>query len=324
MNAIRCRPVFLLLLLLVTGMAVDSRLQNTDRQTQTLPDNPGYLQRFVPERLRSFVAACVWAKADEMMHRGPFPGSRQTFQAGSYVGNADMVPLLNIVIAMMPEELAPYQLLSRCLSSLGSVEAGLRILQNGIVNNRQHAAVHELYASAAFLKLFSAGKPTIADLRSAGRYLERAIACYNTGAIQLSSDPAFKPENYQILLARIFVELSEPQKALEAWQNSGQNLELANDRLAIILRDYREHGSLPQNAFPAFLNEQPPEGAAIAMAAQPHEASEPAANSLGHERHAVGNEPQMQAPPELPLKKVLLAGFWLGVMLLLRRFMIRG
>ena len=320
MNPIRCRPALLLLLLLVTGMAVDSRLQNIPRQTQTLADNPGYLQRFVPERLRSFVAAWVWAKADAMMHRGPFPGSGQRFQAGSYFGNPDMVPLLNIVIAIMPEELAPYQLLSRCLSSLGAEDASLRILQEGIVNNRQHAAVHELYASVAFLKLFSGARPTTASLRAAGRYLERAIACYNAGAIQLSSDPAFKAENYQIILARIFIELSEPQKALEAWQKSGQNLDFANDRLAILLRDYRDHGSLPQNAFPSFLNEQSSDGETGAL----HRQTETAEKHPAHEQYVEGHVTQRQTPPDLPLKKVFLAGFWFGAMLLLRRFMIRG
>lgn len=56
-------------------------------------------------------------------------------------------------------------------------------------------------------------------------------------AIKLSSDPAFNAVAYQTLLARLYLELDDPQKALHAWQ-SGQSLDGEKDRLAEVLRVY--------------------------------------------------------------------------------------
>ncbi len=315
----RCRPVFLLVLLLTTGMAINSRLQTSDKLQWATMGSYGYLQQFVPERLRSFVAACFWAKADELMHRGPFPGSRQSFQPGSYYGNSDIVPLLNVVIALVPEEPAPYQLLSRLLASLGYANEGLRVLQLGILNNRRHPAEHELYAAAAFLKLFSDRKPEITDLISASRYLDRASGLYSAGAVKYSSDPAFRAESYQVLLARIYLELSEPQRALEAWVKSGQNLETAGDRLAVVLREYRDRGVLPVTRFPPFLQNDPAPDRLTAT-----DASRPLDEGALHRHHDNCGCENAETPPGFPLKKVFLAGFWLGALLLLHRIRGRG
>ncbi len=316
---IRCRPVFLLLLLLTVGMAVNSRLQNAIGPQRAAINKDGYLQQFVPERLRSFIAGCFWAKADELMHRGPFPGSRQNFLAGSYFGNSDIVPLLNVVIALMPEEPAPYQLLSRLLASLGSVDEGLRVLQLGILNNRRHPAAHELYAAAAFLKLFSGARPGVSDLIAASRYLGRASALYNTAALKFSSDPAFKSDSYQILLARVYLELSEPQQALAAWMKSGQNLETANDRLAEVLREYRDSGILPATQFPPFLQKNMTDDSLKNQVIPT-----PAHEHGMHEHHDGCSCENEETLPGFPLKKFFQAGFWFGAVLLMGRFRVRG
>ena len=151
---IRSRFVFLLLLAL--AFATNWSLPNRSVLPQTSINSDNWVKQFVPERLRSFVAAYFWSKADTLMHRGPVVANLQKFQAGSYAGNTDILPLLELVIAIMPEETAPYQLLARNLANhLDLRDQGLRVLQQGIINNQQNPVVHELYAAVAFLNIFA-------------------------------------------------------------------------------------------------------------------------------------------------------------------------
>ncbi len=274
--------------------------------------------RFVPERLRSFVAARFWAKADELMHRGPFPGSRQQFVAGSLNGNSDIVPLLYAVIAIMPEELAPYQLLSRCLAGLQAEgRESLQVLQQGIISNPGHPAVHELYAAAAWLVIFSGGgRPAMI---SASRYLERAVRLYSHEAIKLSSDPAFNAAAYQTLLARLYLELDDPQKALQAWQKSGLNLDGAHDRLAVVLKTYRDSGRLPDEKFPSILAEKHQAGV-------PEETEHVHHHKDGenHDACELCHDQMQKTPPSRPFNQPLLAGFLVTLLLLSRKIRARG
>ncbi len=280
---------------------------------------PGLMAGFVPERLRSFVAARFWARADELMHRGPFPGSRQQFVAGSLTGNSDIIPLLYAVIAIMPEELAPYQLLSRCLAGLSTDgRLSLQVLQQGIINNPGHPALHELYAAAAWLVIFSGGgRPAMI---SASRYLEKASDLYSHEAVRLSSDPAFNDMAYQTLLARLYLELDDPHKALLAWHKSGQDLDSAKDRLAVVLRVYRDSGRLPDEKFPSIMAENRHTGA-------------PPASENAHHHHESGGDLQAcelchdqinETPPSRPFKRPVLAGFLVGLLLLARKISARG
>ncbi|MDD3146350.1 MAG: hypothetical protein PHD82_03525 [Candidatus Riflebacteria bacterium] len=325
----RCRPFFLLTLLLVTASSFNWQLQAIFSGWPTQTDNGKHLLQFVPERLRSFVAARFWARADEMMHRGSLPGSQQQYIAGSYSGNSDIVPLLQVVITLMPEELAPCQLLSRCLASLGSVDAGLRVIQNSILGNQGHISLHELYASAAYLKLFSGDKPGLNEIRSASRYLEKAAAIYDNAAVKFSSDPAFNASSYQVLLARLYLELDQPETALQAWAKSGQDLDASQDRLAVLLRGFRDNGSLPEEKFPAFLNasagqEEPSSSFAGHESAAPehrhtHAGHDETCSLCSHE-----NSQTQETPPGFQLVRLFHAGFLLALSLIILRVRTRG
>lgn len=261
---------FLLLLVLAfaCNWSVKCRLSNAG----SLAGN-SFVQQFVPERLRSFAAAYLWSRAEQIMHRGPLPQLAQSFQAGSFGGNTDIIPLLQMVIMLMPEELPPYQLLASNLSRyLGEPLAGLRIIQEGIINNPDHPAIHELYAAAAFLKIFAI-KADDDIRRSALKYLLRAFQSWHGESAAFSSDPAFKPQNYAILQSRLLLELSRPDEALAAWNLSGLSLDTANDRLAILLRDYRDHKKIPT---PEDLNnhrEESESTAGAAITANPQESA---------------------------------------------------
>jgi len=314
----RCRPIFVAALLLCLAFSFNWSYKNIGGQRQTKTDMAGSMVKFVPERLRSFVAARFWARADELMHRGPFPGSSQQFVAGSLNGNSDIVPLLHMVIAIMPEELAPYQLLSRCLAGMqADGRESLLVLQQGIINNPEHPALHELYAAAAWLVIFSGGgRPAMI---SASRYLEKAAGLYSQEAIKLSSDPAFNAVAYQTLLARLYLELDDPQKALHAWQKSGQSLDGEKDRLAEVLRVYRDSGRLPDEKFPSILAEKRQTDA-------PHE-SEHVHHHKDDEVHdacELCHDQMQETPPLRPFNRPLLAGFLMTLLLLARKIRARG
>ncbi len=312
-----CRVVFVIAFLLSLSVTCNWVGKNNIAQKQTSTDNRSILQQFVPERLRSFVAARYWARADLLMHRGPFPGSGQKYQAGSYAGNSDIVPLLQLVIAIMPEELAPYQLLARCLAGLpGQHEAGLKVLQQGILVNSENAALHEMYAAIAWLKLFAGDKPDKNIMISAAKYLEKALTLSGKSSLSISSDPAFNEASYQTLLARLYLELGRPEKALVAWQSSHPEKAASdNDLLASTLGHYRDHGVLPEVTFPPFMSvENSIDMATAPGQAQVHEHSE----NCGC--HAEGKNDD---PLPSPVSRTVAAGLLVCFMFVLSRFMLR-
>ena len=197
----------------------------------------------LPERLRAFIAARFWEKADHLMHKGPVI-SRQSFVAGSYAGNTDIIPYLKFVIALCPEETAPYRLLaSNYAYHLGMREEALCLLEDAFYNCENSRYLHELYASAAFIYLFVQSKDSQklkTDLEKACVYIDKAIAKYTKSGD--FPDPVFKLENYYIVKSRILWELGKPQQALEAWENSNNNLEESHDVLAGLLLKYKQTG----------------------------------------------------------------------------------
>ena len=211
---------------------------------QTYDSNIGVLQ-ILPERLRAFIAARLWEKADHLMHKGPVV-TGQTFAAGSYAGNTDIIPYLKMVIALCPEETAPYRLLaSNYAYHLGMKKEALELLERAFSNCVKSKHLHELYASAAFIHLFTLesidSKNRKKDLEKAEKYINMAISSYNDSTNL--PDPVFKLNNYYIVKARILWESDKPKQALEAWQmNSDNNLETSNDKLAKVLLNYKETG----------------------------------------------------------------------------------
>ena len=209
---------------------------------QTFDGNVGILQ-ILPERLRGFIAARLWEKADHLMHKGPVV-SGQEFVAGSYAGNTDIIPYLKMVIALCPEETAPYRLLaSNYANHLGMKTEALELLERAFSNCVKSKHLHELYASAAFIHLFTMESKDSdnhkKDLEKAEKYIDMAIAAYDNSANL--PDPVLKLNNYYIVKARILWELGKPEQALESWQMvSNNNLENTNDKLAKVLLKYKQ------------------------------------------------------------------------------------
>ena len=104
--------------------------------------------------------------------------------------------------------------------------------------------MHEIYASLAFIHLFSLKRSDpnkIRDeLEQANANIDKAIACYNEN--KNSSDQIFKIDNYYTIRSRILWELEKPEQALLSWQMSGIHLEESQDKLALLLMKYKNTG----------------------------------------------------------------------------------
>ena len=205
--------------------------------------------QILPERLRSFLAAILWEKADHLMHKGPIVAG-QKFFAGSYAGNTDIIPYIKMVITLCPKEAAPYRLLaSNYAYHLGMKEEALTLIKEAISNCSQAPFLHELYASTAFIHLFSFKSKFASfektDLESAEKYINKAIESYKKS--DYLEDPVFKIENYYVVKARILWELNKPEQALDSWIKSGTPLENSSDQLAMALLKYKQTGTIDKS-----------------------------------------------------------------------------
>ncbi len=229
-----------ILFFLFGWLSIHSLLSNQSFYTK---ENSKLIYIF-PERLRSFIAARLWEKADHLMHQGPIV-SEQKFIAGSYAGNTDIIPYIKMVIALCPEETAPYRLLaSNYAYHLNMEDEAVKTYEQAISNCSKSPYLHEIYASLAFIHLFSLKRSDpnkIRDeLEQANANIDKAIACYNEN--KNSSDQIFKIDNYYTIRSRILWELEKPEQALLSWQMSGIHLEESQDKLALLLMKYKNTG----------------------------------------------------------------------------------
>jgi tetratricopeptide (TPR) repeat protein len=228
----RVRPIYILCLLLALSLACKGQLMLV-----------GGAKLGGAERLRSFVAAILWERADMLMHRGAIDPVNQKFKAGSYVGNTDIIPLLKLVTHISPEELAPYQLLARSLAyAQGNPDEGIRVLQECLVRNPRKHGLHEIYASMAFLKLFFNSEVSRYDREVALNYLRSARLRIIQEEGRVSTDPAFTLENYTILMASLLVDLGRSDMALEVLEEADISLYGPEDLIFAYLAEYKNTG----------------------------------------------------------------------------------
>lgn len=170
----------------------------------------GFIQ-MLPERFRSFVAAYLWEKADHLMHEGPVL-EKQNFQAGSYAGNTDIVPLLKMIITLCPDQTAPYRLLATNYAyHLGMKSEALNLLDAAKINCSNSINCHEIYASEAFIRLF-----TKTENENNRQVLEKVISLLDEAIYKFKPDvqfpdPAFTLENYIDVKSSLQAKLDNPE-----------------------------------------------------------------------------------------------------------------
>ncbi|MBF0544631.1 MAG: hypothetical protein HQM08_09365 [Candidatus Riflebacteria bacterium] len=194
----------------------------------------------VPVQVKNLAADILWLKADEYMHHGPSQHVNSSSRAGSYAGNTDIVPLLKLVLLLDPCRIDAYTVLSQNLAfHLGRFMEGIRLLQSGILANRNSPRLHELYGTAAYFYGFSSKHGvTIRDSRLiALKYLDAAIQAWEKNpSCAVLLDEALNLQNYHVLRARFLFEMGKTEDALLAWKASGLPLADSEGMLARNLR----------------------------------------------------------------------------------------
>ncbi len=179
------------------------------------------------------------------------------FLAGSFAGNTEIMPVLELAVFLEPERIDAYGILSQNLSMyLRRYRDGIRVLQQGIFFNKESSRLHELYASIAFIYAFiQSYNPEIPNDRGCAlRYLDGALKAWQRNhGDQAPPHQVFRPDVYNQLAARFFVEQGENEKALRAWKASGRNLYASTDYLAVYLRKFERGEPVP--ALPEQLGE---------------------------------------------------------------------
>lgn len=208
-----------------------------------------YVQKALPERIRSFVSSFLWARADLYAHFEPDTRLHKTtsFESSS---STDILPLLQIIMWLSPEEISVHQLYARNLARYYDMPKQARkIIQHAIIyDHPQQSVLHELYASIAFIWLFDTPEKGN-NLIAAKKYLKKAVSLIEKNSQDIVySDPAFNTESYHILLSRIFLELEHPDMALKSWKKSGKKLD-SPSRLADILLSYKNNPDLKSKDF---------------------------------------------------------------------------
>lgn len=205
----------------------------------------------VPLSLRRFVAGYLWMRADEYMHFGPTRKLARdflaTFMAGSYAGNTDIIPLIQLALVFDPQFIDGYELLAMNLCMfLHKFEEGVRTLQHGIILNKNFPEVHELYGTIGYIQ-YHVEKYDARYTRNndvAKRYFVAASDAYRKNPGEKRVD-VMRPENYHLHLARIYVEQGLLQKAVAEWDLSGLDPD-SPDLLAVYLAKVRRGEPVPR------------------------------------------------------------------------------
>lgn len=179
----------------------------------------------VPQQVRDLIAGYLWLTADEYIHFGPSKANAGKFLAGSYAGNIEIIPVLEMALFFDPTRVDAYSILGRNLSLfLPRFQEGIRLLQRGAFYNPRSPQLHEIYAELAFNFGF------IQDYRSQHkndrtiglRYLNEAIRCYNLyNAGSVESMSIWTPQNMQSIRARWLAEQGDLQQAMAALTSAG-------------------------------------------------------------------------------------------------------
>jgi len=238
-----CRPLFVLALLLSMCVSVQWSLRAGWWET-IYPDVPALelgeaCLEAVPRQLRSIVADACWLRADEYMHFGPTRRLAARFIPGSYAGNTEIMPLLELAISLDPNHIDAYSLIVQNLSlHLGRFTDGLRLLQSGILANRGNPRIHELYGTGAHLWGFreSYNVPEPNNRLAALRYAEKALALYRDPGDDPLADPIMVPRTYAIWKSRFLVDLGRRKDAVQAWKAANLPLSIEGGLLGEYLR----------------------------------------------------------------------------------------
>ncbi|MBF0407829.1 MAG: hypothetical protein HQM10_10770 [Candidatus Riflebacteria bacterium] len=204
----------------------------------------------IPISFRRFVAGYLWMRADEYMHFGPTRKLARDFlagfTAGSYAGNTDIIPLIQLALMFDPQFIDGYEILAMNLCMyLNRFKEGIRTLQHGIIANKLLPGVHELYGTIGYIYFHIEKYDTrhSRNIESALKYFGEALLKYEKNPGEKRVD-VMRPGNYHLHRSRIFVEKGMNDKALEEYKLSGLDLN-SQDLLAVYLSKFQRGEQVP-------------------------------------------------------------------------------
>ncbi len=224
--------ILLRLLLLITAVSaqfsIKARYWDQHYPETVIVDYSDLLLQSVPDQVKGMSAGLMRLTADEYMHIGPYKKARQNFIAGSYAGNTEIMTLLRLALYLEPTHIDTYTIMSQNLAMyLDRFEEGIRLLQQGILANKQAPELHKLYAAGAYCHGFaesytySSSQPIKNNREVALNYLEAAIKSYEAQAMYLASDSYdvfANIDNYRLLKSRFLLDVGKREEALAAWR----------------------------------------------------------------------------------------------------------
>jgi tetratricopeptide (TPR) repeat protein len=230
---ITTRGILLRLLLLAIAVSgqfsIKARYWNQHYPETAILDYSDILLQSVPTQLKSMSAGIMRLTADEYMHIGPYKKARQNFIAGSFAGNTEIMILLRLALYLEPSHIETYEIMSQNLAMhLDRFADAIRLIQQGILANKNSADLHQLYAAAAYCYGFAesftskTGKPIKNDREIALNYLNAAIANYEANAAAHQADnieTVSSLDNYYLLKSRFLIDIGKKDQALAAWQH---------------------------------------------------------------------------------------------------------
>lgn len=202
-----------------------------------------------PKQLKRFGAGILRLRADEYMHVGPSKKVKENFIAGCFAGNTEIMGLLKFSLYLDPTDIDTYTVMSQNLAMyLDRYKDAIRLIQKGILANKNSVELHKLYSAGAYCYGFaesytSAGNfPVKNDRAVALNYLEAAIKSYKANAHRMTKrarDAFANIDNYYILKSRFLLDIGKEHEALKAWRNVPGKLQngFLNDYFKLLEKD---------------------------------------------------------------------------------------
>lgn len=227
-------PLLLLVIAISAQFSLKARFWNYYYPEVQVADYADFLLQAFPRQLKGFVAGFMRLTADEYMHIGPSKKVKQNFIAGSFAGNTEIMTLLKIALYFDPTHIDTYTVMSQNLCMyLDRFGEGIRLIQTGILANKDSVELHKLYAAGAYCYGFaesytySSDMPVKNNRAVALNYLDAAIKSYKANACRMteeSYDTFANIDNYYILKSRFLLDVGRKEEALEAWKHVPESL----------------------------------------------------------------------------------------------------
>jgi len=209
-------------------------------------------------RLRSapgrMLANCIWTIAVDYHHSEPSMELARRFPPVT-AARLELIPPLRLVLRLDPSNREARLLLAQILvSTAGLEDEGMDLLEEGTKTPGAADSAHIFLGAMALSSLESHRRNPQRPFDSARllAWLEEALRLAPPSPASPTITDVYHPARYHQLIAVVLLEQGERDKAIAAWEKSGESLASSTDLVAIYLQRYRS--GLPVPAHPRDLD----------------------------------------------------------------------